>query len=196
MAEFGSFFTSLLPHFGTNFMKKVGANSDIHWVLFDEENRVEIEFPSRQIQVKKSVVRRLHAIFRSKLAGSPRGGVTLYLSFMKPRLGQKHAFIVGGGFGLARLRIYLHIALDHSRSGFVEFLENVSRRSKLQISVKHAFLHTPTITYNYQILKHFLLLDSCALFTKSLGIQPPVQGRNATWAVDTPVVSEELEHPL
>uniref|UniRef100_A0A9I9EH97 Retrotransposon gag domain-containing protein n=1 Tax=Cucumis melo TaxID=3656 RepID=A0A9I9EH97_CUCME len=31
---------------------------------------------SRQIQVQKSVVRRLHAIFRSKVAGSPRGGVT------------------------------------------------------------------------------------------------------------------------
>uniref|UniRef100_A0A9I9EIK8 Uncharacterized protein n=1 Tax=Cucumis melo TaxID=3656 RepID=A0A9I9EIK8_CUCME len=53
------------------------------------EITVEIEFPvplgllvksvnseSRQIQVKKSVVRRLHAIFRSKLAGSPEGGVT------------------------------------------------------------------------------------------------------------------------
>uniref|UniRef100_A0A9I9EJ84 Uncharacterized protein n=1 Tax=Cucumis melo TaxID=3656 RepID=A0A9I9EJ84_CUCME len=31
---------------------------------------------SRQIQVKKSVVRRLHTIFRSKLAGSPGRGVT------------------------------------------------------------------------------------------------------------------------
>uniref|UniRef100_A0A9I9EIN5 Uncharacterized protein n=1 Tax=Cucumis melo TaxID=3656 RepID=A0A9I9EIN5_CUCME len=31
---------------------------------------------SRQIQVQKSVVRRLHAIFRSKVAGSPGGGVT------------------------------------------------------------------------------------------------------------------------
>ncbi|KAA0046087.1 hypothetical protein E6C27_scaffold157G00080 [Cucumis melo var. makuwa] len=30
---------------------------------------------SRQIQVQKSVVRRLHAIFRSKLAGSPGAGV-------------------------------------------------------------------------------------------------------------------------
>ncbi|KAL4028149.1 hypothetical protein IC575_011342 [Cucumis melo] len=33
---------------------------------------------SRQIQVQKSVVRRLHAIFRSKVAGSPGGGVTLH----------------------------------------------------------------------------------------------------------------------
>ena len=33
---------------------------------------------SRQIQVQKSVVRRLHAIFRSKVAGSPGGGVTTF----------------------------------------------------------------------------------------------------------------------
>ncbi|KAA0059539.1 Retroviral aspartyl protease [Cucumis melo var. makuwa] len=33
---------------------------------------------SRQIQVQKSVVRRFHAIFQSKVAGSPGGGVTLY----------------------------------------------------------------------------------------------------------------------
>uniref|UniRef100_A0A9I9E763 Uncharacterized protein n=1 Tax=Cucumis melo TaxID=3656 RepID=A0A9I9E763_CUCME len=33
---------------------------------------------SRQIHVKKSVVRRFHAIFWSKLAGSPGGGVTGY----------------------------------------------------------------------------------------------------------------------
>uniref|UniRef100_A0A9I9EEC0 Uncharacterized protein n=1 Tax=Cucumis melo TaxID=3656 RepID=A0A9I9EEC0_CUCME len=33
---------------------------------------------SRQIQVQKSVVRRLHAIFRSKVAGSPGGGVTTW----------------------------------------------------------------------------------------------------------------------
>ncbi|KAA0037572.1 DNA/RNA polymerases superfamily protein [Cucumis melo var. makuwa] len=32
---------------------------------------------SRQISIEKSVVGRLHAVFRSKLAGSPRGGVTL-----------------------------------------------------------------------------------------------------------------------
>uniref|UniRef100_A0A9I9ED13 Uncharacterized protein n=1 Tax=Cucumis melo TaxID=3656 RepID=A0A9I9ED13_CUCME len=97
-------------------MKKVGANSDIHWVLFDEENRaVGFHANSRGLweshlhvfrphydkddesagrtplhrrackrccigctlhNVKKSVVRRLHAIFRSKLAGSPEGGVT------------------------------------------------------------------------------------------------------------------------
>ena len=31
---------------------------------------------SRQIQVQNNVVRRLHAIFRSKVAGSPGGGVT------------------------------------------------------------------------------------------------------------------------
>uniref|UniRef100_A0A9I9E2I7 Uncharacterized protein n=1 Tax=Cucumis melo TaxID=3656 RepID=A0A9I9E2I7_CUCME len=33
---------------------------------------------SRQIQVQKSIIRRLHAIFRSKVAGSPGGGVTLH----------------------------------------------------------------------------------------------------------------------
>uniref|UniRef100_A0A9I9E5M3 Uncharacterized protein n=1 Tax=Cucumis melo TaxID=3656 RepID=A0A9I9E5M3_CUCME len=33
---------------------------------------------SQQIQVKKSVVRRLHAIFRSKLADSPEGGVKVW----------------------------------------------------------------------------------------------------------------------
>uniref|UniRef100_A0A9I9E300 Uncharacterized protein n=1 Tax=Cucumis melo TaxID=3656 RepID=A0A9I9E300_CUCME len=33
---------------------------------------------SRQIQVQKSVVRRLHAIFRSKVVGSPGGGVTTW----------------------------------------------------------------------------------------------------------------------
>uniref|UniRef100_A0A9I9EG76 Uncharacterized protein n=1 Tax=Cucumis melo TaxID=3656 RepID=A0A9I9EG76_CUCME len=146
-------------------MKNVGANSDFHLVLFDEENRavgfhsksgglwfflnklkrscardsgsgsvlrmiyeifinymteilslrleitvctlVEIDFPvslgllvklvnfevhfilassshesfkqSRQIQVQNNVVRRLHAIFRSKVAGSPGGGVTKLL---------------------------------------------------------------------------------------------------------------------
>uniref|UniRef100_A0A9I9EG96 CACTA en-spm transposon protein n=1 Tax=Cucumis melo TaxID=3656 RepID=A0A9I9EG96_CUCME len=51
--------------------------------------QVEIEFPvslglpvksvnfeSRQIQVQKSVVRRLHAIFQSKVAGCAGGGVT------------------------------------------------------------------------------------------------------------------------
>uniref|UniRef100_A0A9I9EBB1 Uncharacterized protein n=1 Tax=Cucumis melo TaxID=3656 RepID=A0A9I9EBB1_CUCME len=165
-------------------MKEVGANSDIHWVLFDEENRaigfmrihksvsmelgsifgmvgkliqftitdklkgscacdsescsvsrfsmkapskmiyeifinymteilslilslrleitVDIEFlvslgllvksvnyESRQIQVKKSVVRRLHTTFRSKLAGSPEGGVTLYAS---KRFRNQHAY--------------------------------------------------------------------------------------------------------
>uniref|UniRef100_A0A9I9E8I1 Uncharacterized protein n=1 Tax=Cucumis melo TaxID=3656 RepID=A0A9I9E8I1_CUCME len=40
---------------------------------------------SRQIQIKKSVVRRLHAIFRSKLAGSPGGGVTLGVSILLSR---------------------------------------------------------------------------------------------------------------
>uniref|UniRef100_A0A9I9EB07 Uncharacterized protein n=1 Tax=Cucumis melo TaxID=3656 RepID=A0A9I9EB07_CUCME len=36
-----------------------------------------VNFESRQIQVQKNVVRRLHAIFRSKVAGSPEGCVTL-----------------------------------------------------------------------------------------------------------------------
>ncbi|KAA0063130.1 hypothetical protein E6C27_scaffold381G00040 [Cucumis melo var. makuwa] len=34
---------------------------------------------NRQIQVQKSVVRQLHAIFRSKVAGSPGGGVTCFI---------------------------------------------------------------------------------------------------------------------
>ena len=38
---------------------------------------------SRQIQVQNNVVRRLHAIFRSKVAGSPGGGVTVVTGWMK-----------------------------------------------------------------------------------------------------------------
>ncbi|KAA0056677.1 hypothetical protein E6C27_scaffold73G00010 [Cucumis melo var. makuwa] len=58
---------------------------------------------SRQIQVQKSVVRRLHAIFRSKVAGSPGGGVTLhfgsrktgsYLSFLEGDRGLTLKFTV------------------------------------------------------------------------------------------------------
>ena len=48
----------------------------IVYILDWQVHHMESFKQSRQIQVQKNGVRRLHAIFRSKVAGSPRGGVT------------------------------------------------------------------------------------------------------------------------
>ncbi|TYK31055.1 gag/pol protein [Cucumis melo var. makuwa] len=53
-------------------VRKVGSSHKVSLGLLVKS----VNFESRQIQVQKSVVHWLHAIFRSKVAGSPEGGVT------------------------------------------------------------------------------------------------------------------------
>uniref|UniRef100_A0A9I9EBA6 Uncharacterized protein n=1 Tax=Cucumis melo TaxID=3656 RepID=A0A9I9EBA6_CUCME len=68
-------FQNVLPIFQVSLGLLVkSVNFEVHFILASSSH--ESFKQSRQIQVQKSVVRRLHAIFRSKVAGSPGGGVT------------------------------------------------------------------------------------------------------------------------
>uniref|UniRef100_A0A9I9EKR0 Uncharacterized protein n=1 Tax=Cucumis melo TaxID=3656 RepID=A0A9I9EKR0_CUCME len=62
------------------------------WCLIDCLSLLKLRYrlPSRQIQVKKIVVGRLHAVFRSKLIGSPRGG-SRQIQVKKIVVGRLHA---------------------------------------------------------------------------------------------------------